>query len=128
MSSNKDRTKITSPSPQWIEITIKYPNECLECKKDIIVGERQLWCKGRGVKHIKCSTNSCHPNKDDFSNSLKETVPINCPDKPLYDKKIYSFKEVRELNYCQFCGKLLTEGGDSFINCERKSCSKCFKV
>ena len=115
---------MSSNEPQWIEITIKYPNQCLECKEDIIVGQRELWCKGKGVKHTKCNND----HQDDFSNSLKETVPINCPDKPLYDKKIYSFKEARELNYCQFCGKLLTEGGDSFINCERKSCSKCFKV
>ncbi|MDC3257225.1 hypothetical protein OAU44_00455 [bacterium] len=111
---------MSSNEPQWIEITIKYPNQCLECKKDIIVGQRELWCKGKGVKHIRCN---------EVTGGLKteETLPDELKqERPIYDTKIYSFKEARSLRYCQFCGKELPLKGDAFINCERKSCSKCF--
>jgi len=108
---------MSNNEPQWIEITIKYPNQCKECKGEIIVGERQLWCKGKGVKHVKCEMEL--KTEETLPKELKQTVV-------LHDSKIYSFKETRSLRYCQFCGKELPLKGDSYINCERKSCYKCF--
>ena len=110
---------MSSNEPQWIEITIKYPNKCKECNKDIVIGDRELWKKGEGVKHVKCKIEL--KTEDSLPDDLKQ-------ERPIYDDKIYSFKEVRNLRYCQFCGKELPLRGDAFINCERKSCSKCFMV
>ena len=47
-----------NPSPEkfldqsWIEITVKFPNKCLICKKQIKVDQTALWFKGTGIKHI----------------------------------------------------------------------------
>ena len=113
---------MSSNESQWIKITIKYPNSCLECKEDIIVGQRELWCKGKGVKHVKC-------NQIKGGLKTEETLPKELKqERPIYDSKIYSFKDTRSLRYCQFCGKELPLKGDAFINCERKSCYKCFTL
>ena len=55
--SQKENTKTESEDneSQWIEITIQYPAKCKECKKDVVVGDRELWKKGEGVKHVKCN-------------------------------------------------------------------------
>ena len=37
----------------WILIEIKYPNKCIVCQEKIIVGSKELWKKGEGVKHQK---------------------------------------------------------------------------
>ena len=56
-SLEKENTTTESEdnTSQWIEITMKFPGKCKECKKDILVGDRELWKKGEGVKHVKCN-------------------------------------------------------------------------
>jgi tetratricopeptide (TPR) repeat protein len=55
--SQKENTTTESEDneSQWIEITMQFPGKCKECKKDILVGDRELWKKGEGVKHVKCN-------------------------------------------------------------------------
>lgn len=122
MSNNKVTPIVASDG--WISITIKYQNKCIECQEDILVGEKQLWKKGMGVKHTKCNTGV---NADAIlEESIPEVASVKGDD--IHDDKIYSFKDVRSLTYCQFCGRNLPLGGDTFINRERKSCSKCFAL
>lgn len=122
MSNNKVTPIVASDG--WISITIKYQNKCIECQEDILVGEKQLWKKGTGVKHTKCNTGV---NADAIlEESIPEVASVKGDD--IHDDKIYSFKDVRNLTYCQFCGRNLPLGGDTFINRERKSCSKCFAL
>jgi hypothetical protein len=114
-------------SDGWISITIKYQNKCIECQEDILVGEKQLWKKGTGVKHTKCNTGAMDEATNSISDELiPEVASVKGDD--IHDDKIYSFKDARNLTYCQFCGRNLPLGGDTFINCERKSCSKCFAL
>ena len=56
-SLEKENTTTESEdnTSQWIEITMQFPGKCKECKKDILVGDRELWKKGEGVKHVKCN-------------------------------------------------------------------------
>ena len=35
----------------WLEITVKFPSKCLECKEQIKKDEKALWQKDVGVKH-----------------------------------------------------------------------------
>tara|TARA_B110001454_G_C12347074_1_gene278581 strand:+ start:85 stop:477 length:393 start_codon:yes stop_codon:yes gene_type:complete len=119
-------------SDEWISITIKYQNKCIECQEDILVGEKQLWKKGTGVKHTKCGNTNLYadghqisiPENKNYPNKLSQIVKGD----DIHDDKIYSFKDARNLTYCQFCGRNLPLGGDTYINCERKSCYKCFAL
>ncbi len=39
----------------WRSIPMKFPGNCIVCKKKIEVNEMALWAKGLGVKHTACT-------------------------------------------------------------------------
>ena len=36
----------------WREVTVQFPNKCLECKEPIHKGEKALWAQQVGIKHL----------------------------------------------------------------------------
>ena len=43
----------------WIPLgSVRFPSECLECKKMIHRGETAQWLKGRGLLHPECGLGS----------------------------------------------------------------------
>ena len=69
----------------WIPLgSVRFPSECLECKKMIHRGETAQWLKGRGLLHPRCDLGSkptsytIYPknaasDKDPFENSHEHT-------------------------------------------------------
>ena len=39
----------------WIKMNMRFPGTCIVCKKPVKTGERGLWARGVGVKHIGCA-------------------------------------------------------------------------
>ena len=51
----KEATKpVASDKTEWLEITVKFPSKCLECKEKIKKDEKALWQKDVGIKHLHC--------------------------------------------------------------------------
>lgn len=111
----------------WIQITSKYPNKCKICEKDIDVDEKCLWKKGDGVKHIK----PCEKEEDiGFREDNSALIIVDAPlitDKEWKDFNTYSYRELQKIKNCQKCGTSLPDG-DSYINCDRRTCFRCFSA
>ncbi len=104
----------------WIPLTNKYHAKCKNCGEDIDVGEKILWKKGLGVKHIKCEKKEIY---------LEEAMPekkIVITDKEWEDFIQYSHEILLKKNECQCCGKLLSDNGNVWINCEKRVCERHF--
>ena len=102
----------------WITLTNKYNAKCKNCGEDIDVGEKILWKKGLGVKHIKCE-----------AITLEEAMPekkIVITDKEWEDFNKYSHDILLKKNECQCCGKALGNRKDVYINCDKRVCQKHF--
>lgn len=95
-------------SEEWIKINSKYANTCLICNDTITIDESILWKKGEGVKHEDC-----------------KPKPLITPEEWL-DYQTYSLKQLSKIKNCQCCGITLDITKDTYINCDRKTCDKCF--
>jgi hypothetical protein len=100
----------------WIEISMKFDSKCKLCDGKMSEGDRGLWLKGTGVKHLECPES-------------KEPVEEEKTSYELFDETIYPYQTASDLKYCQFCGKTIDSTiGDKYINKDMKSCSKCFRL
>lgn len=51
IASDKTEILLKLKEKGWLEITVKFPSKCLECKEQIKKDEKALWQKDVGVKH-----------------------------------------------------------------------------
>ncbi len=47
----------------WIKIENKFPANCIECNKEISIGEKCLWMHNLGIKHTECPTGIIEEDK-----------------------------------------------------------------
>ena len=91
----------------WIYLEdVKYSNSCIECDGFIRKGERAYWCKGIGIKHIRCeinASNSLLPLRE----YIEEELAINETHVLAFASYRQSKQKKQQLTFphCQRCGK-----------------------
>ena len=97
----------------FVEITSKYKGSCKECAGTIDVGEKVLWQKGYGAKHLEC---------------IEQLDPINDPIavEDMLDPSTHSYPDLQKIFKCQDCGADVSKLADRYIDDDRVVCEKHF--
>lgn len=115
----------------WILIEIKYPNKCIVCQEKIIVGSKELWKKGEGVKHQKCVGLILESKTIDTTIDTIIDTTIDKQEEPLekwHDSNIYPYAKTLKMTNCQFCGRKLDPTKDMYMTLDRRSCRSCWGI
>ena len=101
----------------WIYLEdVKYSNSCIECDRFIRKGERAYWCKGIGIKHIRCEINASDSVRaleileeiDPITyHNIEEELAINETHVLAFASYRQSKQKKQQLTFphCQRCGK-----------------------